>query len=36
MSPTLKLLENPERLIPFEIEEDHESMSRMMASPASA
>jgi len=28
---TLKLRENPRRLIPFEIDDDHESMSSMMA-----
>jgi hypothetical protein len=28
---SLKLLENSEQLISFEIEEDHDSMSRMMA-----
>ena len=28
---SLKLLANPEQLISFEIEEDHDSMSRMMA-----
>ncbi len=27
---SLKLLANPEHLISFEIEEDHDSMSRMM------
>ena len=30
MSPTLKLPEKPEQLIPLEIEEVHDSMSRMM------
>jgi len=33
---TLKLRENPGWLIPFEIDEDHESMSSMMAPPAVA
>jgi hypothetical protein len=31
MSPYLKLRKNPEQLIPLEIEEDHDSMSRMIA-----
>lgn len=33
---TLKLRENPEQLIPVEIDEDHESMSSMMEPPAVA